>query len=229
MATRSQLFEAICASVGAPLCRVVDPGTGWPGLADILTASGATRCALHVSLVGSHSRQPYEMRFQNPANSTPVTSPAGAIPVLLGRATVGAQEILIAVDGRSRLGRHARFSILFHRDLLTSAAQDGWAEYRSSTGERIFGFHPKLLGIFIDSLLLNVFPSAQEMAQASAASGVVQDNTVEAANRARGVATRLLRDARFSKDVRHAYNESCAMCGLSLDLVLLGAKAPAKH
>ncbi len=220
MVTRSQLFKAICASVGEPLCAIVDPGTGWPGLADILTASGTTRCALHVSLFGSHSRQAYEMRFQNPANGTPVISPAGAIPILLGRGVVGAQEILVAVDGSSRLGRRARFSILFHQDLLTGAAQDGWAEYRSNTGERIFGFHPKLLGIFIDSLLLNVFPSTQEMAQAAAASGVVQDNTAEAANRARGVATRLLRDARFSKDVRHAYSECCAMCGLSLELVV---------
>ena len=220
MPTRSQRFEAICASVGVPLCTVIDSGTGWPGLADILTATGTTRCALHVSSVSPHSRKPYEMRFQNPADSTPVTAPAGAIPVLLGHATVGDQEILVAVDGRSRVDRYTRFSILFHRDLLTNAARDGWAEYQSSTGERIFGLHPKLLGIFIDGLLSGAFPSEPEMAQAASASGVVQDDTPEAANRARGVATRLIRDARFSKDVRAAYNESCAMCGLTLDLVV---------
>ena len=160
------------------------------------------------------------MRFQNPADRTPVSNPHGAIPILIGLAQVGVQPILVAVDGASRLGRAARFSILFRNDLLNSAATDGWAEYQSSTGERIFAFHPKLLGIFVNSILAGVFPEAQDMAQASAASGVMEDNTDEAAARARAIGTRLVRDGKFSKDVRSAYGERCAMCGLSLGLVV---------
>ncbi len=81
-------------------------------------------------------------------------------------------------------------------------------------------FTQELLGIFLDGLIADAFPDAREIAQASAASGVVQDDTDEAAERANAVASRLVRDARFSKDVRHAYGHRCAMCGLGLKLVV---------
>jgi hypothetical protein len=109
---------------------------------------------------------------------------------------------------------------LFHHDLLSNTATNGWAEYQSNTGERIFGIHPKLIGIFVDAIIAGVFPDPEIMSQASAASGVAQENTDQAAVRARGVASRLIRDAKFSKEVREAYNESCAMCGLSIGLVV---------
>lgn len=221
MPTRPQLFQIVCNLVGAAQCTAMSPGTGWPGIAEIVLANGSvTRVALHVSQVGSHSRQAYEMRFQNPADRSPVTNPGGAIPVLIGLAYVGVQPILVAVDGASRLNRAARFSVLFRSDILNSAALRGWAEYQSSTGEHIVALHPKLLGIFIDAVTAGIFPDSQEVIHASAASGVVQDNTEEAAERARAVASRLVRDARFSKDVRNAYNERCAMCGLSLGLIV---------
>lgn len=217
---RPQLFQSICDLVGPATCRVVSIGSGWPGLVDIVAMDGTIhRTALHVSLVGSHARQDYELRFQNPANSAPVLAPGATVPILVGLASAGTQPILVAVDGRSRVGRLKRFSILFNEHLVRAAASNGWAEYVSHSGEHIFAMHPKLLGIFVQSMIAGVFPDSQELARVSLASGIIEDDTEIAADRARRAASTLVRDARFGKNVRAAYNERCAMCGLNLGLV----------
>src|SRR5262249_16312605 len=61
---------------------------------------------------------------------------------------------------------------------------------------------------------------AREIANAAVASGLTRDDTAEAAERARRFASALARDAAFSKDVRKAYADRCAMCGLGLGLVV---------
>jgi hypothetical protein len=108
---------------------------------------------------------------------------------------------------------------LFNKQLIAAAASNGWAEYVSHTGEHIFAMHPKLLGVFVQSLIADAFPDAQELARASMASGIVDDDTEVAADRARRAAYSLVRDARFGKEVRAAYDNRCAMCDLSLGLV----------
>ncbi|HTT98439.1 MAG TPA: HNH endonuclease [Rhizomicrobium sp.] len=204
---------------------------GWPGLARATTQAGKTLgVALHVSKVTSHSRAPYERRFQNPANGEVVAAPAGHIPILLGYAQIGVRPLLVAVDGLSRLGREARFSILFHQDLLTTAAQNGWAEYISGTDERIFAMYPKLFPIFIEALQSGAYPATDEMISAVAASGIAQEDTSLAADRARRVGTMLVRSSAFRKHVCDAYDRKCAMCGLGIDMVegahILPASAP---
>ncbi len=217
--SRQKLFELVCELIGDPPVHIIETSSGWPGVVRVLTGAGAVQAALHVSLVGSHARAIYERRFQNPGDSTPVAAPGGSLPVLVGLATVGVQPVLVVVDGQSRLGRHARFSILFHDSLLSGAARDGWAEYLSSTDERIFAMHPKLLPIFLEALNAGVAIVPEEVVAATVASGIVESDTEEAAERARSFASRLIRDATFSKKVRNAYESRCAMCGLSLELV----------
>ncbi|MDP1868480.1 MAG: HNH endonuclease [Bradyrhizobium sp.] len=218
---RPELFQSICDFVGPATCKVIAVDTGWPGIVEITALDGTTHSvALHASLVGSHSRKAYERRFQNPATKPPVVAPGIAIPILVGLAFKGLQPILVAIDGRSRVGRVARFSILFHEDLVAKAASEGWAEYVSHTGEHIFAMHPKLLGIFVQSMIAGVFPDSRELARASSASGIVDDDDEASADRARRVALTLVRDARFGKDVKDAYNDRCAMCDLSLGLVV---------
>lgn len=208
----------------------MDVGSGWPGHCGVLTGQGMVPVALHVSLVGSHARQIYELRFQNPADSSPVMANDGRLPILVGLANEGPQAVLVAVDGSSRIGRKARFSILFNRRLLNGAIQNGWEEYISGTGEHIFAMHPRLFPIYVEALAAGVTIAPDELVAATAASGVAQEGTNDAAERARRVASILVRDAAFSKEVRRVYEDRCAMCGLSLDLVvgahILPVKAP---
>ena len=218
-ASRQELFSLVCELVGDPPLRPKVVGSGWPGIADVLTGKGVLPVALHVSSVSPHARQPYEKRFQNPAGSAPVNAPEGSIPILVGLARVGLQPVLVAVDGTSRLGRLARFSILFHERLLSEAARDGWAEYVSSSGEKIFAMHPRLFPIFVEALDAKVSIAAEKVIAATVASGVTETSSEEAAERARSFASRLVRSAAFSNAVRQAYDCRCAMCGLGLELV----------
>ena len=204
---RRRLFERICALVGNPPLRNVDSGEGWPGVADLVTGLGTVRVAMHVSRVGSHSRAEHEMRFQNPADSAPVVSPRGCLP------------ILVVTDARSRIGREARFSILFHKRVLTEAAARQWGEYVSDSGERIIAMHPKLLPIFAEGLKSNALPDASSLVNVAAAAGLDDDGDEPAAARARRFASRLVRSVVFSRNVRTAYEHKCSMCGLGIDLV----------
>jgi hypothetical protein len=92
--TKTELFLTTCELVGADVA-VVEPGSGWPGLATVTVPNGTRiSVAIHVSLVGSHSRAAYEMRFQNPAGRTPVSSPYGTLPILVGMAEVHGTPVL---------------------------------------------------------------------------------------------------------------------------------------
>jgi len=217
MARRPNLFLEVCGLVG-PAAQPIDPRDGWPGIAQIASSDSARNVAIHVSRVSPHARRPYEMRFQNPADARAVQHPVGAVPILVGLAAVNGRAILVAVDGRSRVGRPARFSILFNVSALQEAAISGWSEYRSSTGEHIFAMHPRLLPAFVEALGHGVLVDQAAIADAAAASGLAQGDDEEAAERARNMVSRLVRRAAFGREVCAAYESKCAMCGLSLGL-----------
>jgi hypothetical protein len=79
--------------------------------------------------------------------------------------------------------------------------------------------HPKLLPIFVEAVKSNALPEASALVGAAAASGVAAEGDEPAAERARRVASRLVRSAVFSRNVRNAYEHRCAMCGLGIGLV----------
>lgn len=229
--SRPALFDQVCQLIGDPPLNVLRIGSGWPGLVRIQQDQRLVDVALHVSTVSTHSRAPHERRFQNPGNRSPVRGDDDYLPILVGLAFKGVQPILVAVDGQSRLGREARFSILFHANLLDRAARDGWAEYQSTTGERIVALHPRLFPVFVEAVVSEAFPAAEGMMEASIASGLLDDDSEVAANRARRAASILIRSSRFARSVLRAYRYTCAMCGLKLGLVegahILPVSAPA--
>lgn len=195
-----------------------DAGDGWPGLARVQTSTDSKRVALHVSRVGSHSRAPYERRFQNPAGGELVQQPRGALPILIGLASVEGEPILVAVDGSTRVGRPRRFSILFHVSVLQEARLTGWSEYESTTGEHIIAMHPRLLPAFVDAMAHGVRLDALAVSDAAESSGLLDDEEDPPAERTRSVVSRLVRRAAFGKKVCRAYGNRCAMCGISIGL-----------
>ncbi len=202
--------------------EVIDPQVGWPGLVRVNLGGRAQRVALHVSNVSTHARAPHERRFQNPGNRTPVSAPRGYLPVLCGLAQVGQLPIVVAINGRSRVGREARFSILFNVSILQTAAHSGWAEYTSNAGEVITAMDPRLLPAFVDAVQHGVSLDPMAVQDAADAFDLVDDRDNEAGERARVVVSRLVRKATFGRDVCDAYSRQCAMCGLGLN-VLEGA------
>lgn len=216
---RARLFKNVCDWVG-PVLEPVDPMEGWPGLARLVGPGGDKLVALHVSKIGPHSRAPHEYRFQNPADKgLPVASPHGAIPVLVGVTKLDDAHILVATDGTGRLGYTTRFSVLFDIAIVAQAAISGWAEYISTSGERIVALQPRLLPAFIDALASNVNLDPATVEDIAAAAGLLEDQDDESAERTRVAVTRLVRRAAFGKEVCDAYEGRCAMCGISLGLL----------
>ncbi len=73
--------------------------------------------------------------------------------------------------------------------------------------------------VAVDLLTSGVTPSILGLVSATTASGLLTSPTPAAAERARKAASVLVRDAKFSQDVRNAYGAKCAMCGLGIELV----------
>ena len=197
----------------------INANGGWPGLARANAAGREVNVALHVSNVSTHARAAYERRFQNPGDRTPVSAPPGYVPVLCGLAYVAGKPIVVAIPGSSRLGREARFSILFNVSILQSAALTGWSEYTSNTGEVITAMDPRLLAAFVDALSHGVTLEPTEVSDAADAFDLVDDPDPDAGERTRAVMSRLVRKATFGRDVCRAYAQRCAMCGVGLNLL----------
>jgi hypothetical protein len=179
--------------------------------------------ALHVSLTSPFSRKPHEFRYQNPANRSPATTPRNSFPLLVG-VNLLPSPLLVVTDGRSRVGRRARFSILFNERIMANARQTGWSEYISTSGEHIFAIHPRMLPVLVELLSTDILLPEAEMVLATQASGLAEsagndEVLTAAANRARRAAYVLVRQARFGNDVKKAYGGKCAMCGLGINLV----------
>jgi HNH endonuclease len=217
---RTRLVNEILRLVGPGVFNILELRNGWPSIVEMTTPSGVVPVALHVSNVSPHSRRPYEWRFQNPANSSPVIAPDGTVPILIGIDNTTLTPTLIAVDGSSRIGRSTRFSILFNHRIADEAHLSGWSEYVSGTSEHIFSFQPRLLPVFAEMIAKQVTINSIFISQATNASGLLQHDNEETATRARRMVSSLVRDARFSLDVRNAYEHKCALCGLKLGLVV---------
>lgn len=215
--TRQQLAAHIVDEIGNDVAAVQEIGTGWPSLVDVRVSQGVVPVSLHASKVSPHSRRDYEWRFQNPGNRTPVTD--DGLPILVGLDNVNGQEVLIAVDGRTRVGREARFSILFNKRISNEAAVSGWSEQTSGTGESIYAMHPRLFPLLVELLLAGVELPATTVVNATRASGLLEDDTDASGERARRTVSSYVRDVRFSRDVRAAYEHRCAMCRVGLGLV----------
>jgi len=226
MTPRVQKLWSAVNALGPLVVGRTIPGDGWPGTCFIQLANEQVNVALHVSSISPHSRKSYELRFQNPAGGDcPVSDLNGtALPILLGLDDPISPTIFVAIDGRDRVGRQTRFSILFHNRIIDEARARGWAVYKSSTGENIFAFVPAMLPSFIEQINVKDEVSVKEISEAAIASGVLDFNTdpyaiTMAAQRATRAVSVLARKAGIGHKIRSAYGGTCAMCGLGSGLV----------
>jgi hypothetical protein len=166
------------------------------------------------------SRKPDEIRFQNPAQQTPVQLlPLTDIPLLLGLED-GSKPVIVAADAARRMGKTTRFSVLFPTNLVAEAQKVGWATYDSTSGERIYAFHPALLATYVEMLKTGVEVHPNLMGAAVSGAGLLDIDDEPARERARRSTSTLIRAAGFSRDVVAAYEGRCALCDLALGLVV---------
>ncbi len=183
-----------------------------------LTSGDTVRpVALHVSNVGPHARRDYEYRFQNPGDRSVVSDDAG-YPLLIGLAAAAdGQPILIGLDGSDRVGREARFSILFNKRIIQEARSHGIAYYESAKGEKIYAFRPVLFSTFVEVLGVDI-PFAYVEAVVAASDPPVGPDPA-AAERTRRAASVLVRHHSFGRRVKLAHGGTCCLCGIGLNLV----------
>lgn len=179
---RSDIVRKLFELVGPE--EVIHKGEGWPSLATVRTPAGAVPVAVHIGPIGSsgRGRDDVERRFQNVVRGgspIPVQTPDGFLPLLLGlwhedpevavpRPVVVAMEV---TEHRTRgVTRQSFFSPLW---LLQQAAERGWAEHTSATGEKIVAFWPELLPIFVALEFKGADVPADEMAGIVGASGAL--------------------------------------------------------
>ena len=198
--------------------RIVDLRDGWPSLLTVRLGEEEIPVSAHISVVSSMSRRPEEIRFQNPANATPIQSVGGSLPLLLGIATSRRGLLIVGADAQRRLDHTTRFSVLFRTSLIREATDHGWASYTSTAGESIYAFLPFMFPVYVDHRRDSVSLKVEDVTRLIEASGPIDDPTAQ--RRARIATSRLVRDGRFRKKVVLAYGARCAMCGLDLDLVV---------
>lgn len=222
MTQRTRIFSAVVDALGPLVVGEVLPRDAWPGFFWLNTAVGSIPIAAHVSTVSSHARKAHEQRFQNPGNlNRPPVSDLNnsALPILLGVDSPLNPEIFVAVDGRSRLGNTARFSILFDTRILREAREYGWAVYEPNRGERIYAFVPSLLPIYVEQILSGEALAPEQISAVVVTSGMLdspqdQETTALAAERATRAVQILVRRARAGRNIRAAYDNKCCMCGI---------------
>ena len=219
---RADLTRLISNACGASTCTINELGNGWPSKVTINLGEEQLSIAAHVSVIGAHARHDYEMRFQNPGDRSPVSAPGGCHPLLIGVAqNADAQPILVVVDGTSRVGREARFSILFNRRIIDEARSQGWSTYNSATGERMVAVLPSLLPLAVAEIFSGFRFASSDVTLLAAGLYLEESPPSEAnAERLRRTTSTLVRDYRFGRDVVSAYGGQCAMCGLDFGLVV---------
>jgi len=217
---RRGLVDVVAEAVGPQGLRVHSASTGWPAEVEVLTDAGRVAVALHVGPVGaSHRGRDTERRFQNPGTDRPVTAPPGALPILLGIWNEEGTTVFVGLDGRERVGRPTRFSLFMPLHVLRAAAANGWAEHFNTADEKVVAFLPGLLPAYVQLLRSDVEIAPADVSSVVAAAGMT-DMVDAAAERGRRTVSTLIRDAVFSRTVRHAYGGLCAMCGLNFSLVV---------
>ena len=229
--SRVDYISSLCRLVGPP-ARVIDALDGWPGLIELQLSTGPSRYSAHVGPIHSMARKHYEYRFQNPGQRRPVRTLPGTQPLLIGVLDTSFPNVLVAAEPELRLGDLTRFSVLFPERLFKEAQFVGWSEpYVNSNGGTHWSFLPQLLPTFAELYESQVLLAPKDIQIAVVGAGLADEPSDSSASRARRATTRLIRDARFAKNVVEAYSRKCAMCGINLGLVsgahILPVSAPA--
>ena len=81
---RAKLAASLVKAAGPTVATMRDVLTGWPSEITVHSGGVSVEVDLYISLVGSHSRKTYELRFQNPADEEqrPIRVRPGRVPLL---------------------------------------------------------------------------------------------------------------------------------------------------
>lgn len=219
---RNEIANAIALAAG-PAVRVIDAGSGWPSILEVDVAGTSARISAFLGPVHSMARKEHERRFQNPSGRSPIIVPPGTTPMLLGWSQEFGRPVVVSADAFRRIGQSKRQSYLHPVSLLQRASMTGWSSYQSSSDEEYVAFWPSLLPVELarrsEGLVL---PDARvitlaEAAEAAPSTGAPSTALVE---RQRALASRLIRDGRFSKLVLAPYQGRCALTGIGLGAVV---------
>lgn len=225
----AELAERVAALVGDEVLRLTDASSRWPALGELVVDGVAVPVALYIGTVGltGRGRDDIERRFQNPADGSAILEIPGRYPLLLGLWDSDPlvdvdRPVLVSADPLHRVGRTTRFSVFVSVSMLLRGLKAGWALDETSIGESMRCFLPPLLPLSFAADRDDAQPDARAMQAAIEGTGLLGANESEipvAADRARHAGSRLVRDSRFSRQVVHAYEGFCAMCGLDVGLV----------
>lgn len=157
---REPAAERLRRLVGADLL-ITSEGKGWPSAGRIYLPDGAANITVYVRNIGRSGRgRPTERRFQNPAdkNSRPIRSPQDGYVLLVGVWTEQGESraVLVGMDAYRRFDQDRRISLFMPLSLLEEAADTGWAEHRSQSGETIFAFRPSNLVRYVEHMQLEM-------------------------------------------------------------------------
>ena len=146
------------------------------------------------------------------------------------------RPLIVSADPMHRVSLRTRYSVFVSLGMLLGALEAGWSEERTSIGETMRSFLPPLLPLSYAADRTGASPDAAAMQAAIEGSGLLTVDEPEvpaAAERARQVGRRLMRDSHFSRRVVEAYEGLCAMCGLDVGLVqgahIYPVSAPGSH
>lgn len=117
-------------------------GAGWPAEGAIKIGTGTAPVRVYVGLVGeSHRGRDDERRFQNPSTKKPIEPKDGAITLLLGVWRPDTKDpVVVGMDAYRRVGLETRFSMFMPAALLEEAADTGYAEHATQSGETLIAF-----------------------------------------------------------------------------------------
>jgi hypothetical protein len=221
---RSSVAEELADIVGAPTLALTAVNTGWPSTGAVHSPSGVVEALLYVGPItlSKRERDDVERRFQNPGQDRPIEIKPGAVSLLLGLDKSASPAVIIGFDAYRRVGALTRFSLFMPVHLLDAARSKGWAEHFSDSGERIVAFVPTLFPTYVEAVKAGVHLEPSQVQRVVQASGLLIEPTQGNVERGRGTVSRLIREQRFSGDVRSAYDGRCAMCGLD-HLLVVGA------
>lgn len=219
MKRRVRLLESFAAACGTNIVQPVASQRAWPGRVNVQLPSVLTPVDVYISQISTHARRAHEYRFQNPASADSIVPAAGVRQLLIGYTVWKGIPLCVGADASRRFNSNARFSVLFNVHILNVAAEKGWAEYVSGSGERIVAFHPVLLPSYLQIEELTVDVNEGAVRNAIENAGFAPAAPMEAVERARQAVSRLVRDARFTEDVANAYEGRCAMSGINWQVV----------
>lgn len=221
--TRNNIAEIICDHISDYIIEF-ELRSGWPSEVHCTVDDQDISLLMHVGKIGLGGRgdDHRERRFQNPGKNKPLERRSGFKSLLIGLwnedkyIKVTKPLLVIMESTEKRFDSITRQSYFISRDRLLECIDVGIVEYETEV-EKIIIIWPELLPSFLKGFV------SQHVNQNS-----LQDmfdgyfghlSNLNERDRSYTKISRAVRDRRFSKMVKDAYNHTCALCSFDIDIL----------